>query len=124
MTWFGNSFSNLKDQITTLTKEVLAEADEERESKFLPYSFTCRSISKSYYLDALSRRKSLTYFANVSLRSNIFCQQGKFLSLQTPKVILLDDVPLRKNFSFFRSLNCAFIFQDRDSFQSRSLIGW
>ena len=33
MTWFGNSFSNLKDQITTLTKEVLAEADEEQERK-------------------------------------------------------------------------------------------
>lgn len=34
MSWLGKSFGNLKDQISTLTREVLAEADEDSEGKF------------------------------------------------------------------------------------------
>ncbi len=42
MTWLGNSLFNLKDQITTLTREVLADTDEDVDRKYYWHTFNLR----------------------------------------------------------------------------------
>lgn len=73
MTWFGNSLLNLKDQITTLTKEILPEVDENVEREFdFAIILKCQFIL--YYLDKnvlkyfRKLKKSFAIVSHINLR--------------------------------------------------------